>query len=342
MWLNIEFMTPLLIDCWIDNILLNYDNETRTTSNQPGVETRVPGFGDPTVVEYLDPSERFFSATHYFNKISDSLVSHGYERNVTLRGAPYDFRKGPNEQQQWFSDMKKLIEDTSQSNSNTPATILCHSMGCPLSLIFLQQQTQSWKDKYVAKFVTLAGAWGGSVKALKVFAVGDDFGAFSIKGSTLRKEQISMPSLAFLLPSPLFWEPDRLLASTKTRNYTINDLKDFFYDLNCPTCWEMRVDMLPYANNFSPPGVETVCIYGSGLPTLETLNYPSDDLSKKPTLVTGGGDGTVNTRSLQACVQWKGKQTKDVHVVEVPGLDHFYQILSNATVIDRLIEFIVQ
>lgn len=335
-------MTPLLIDCWIDNIILNYNNETRTTSNQPGVETRVPNFGDPTVVEYLDPSEKFIGATHYFNSFADTLVQNGYVRNKSLRGAPYDFRKGPNEQKQWFIDMKQLIKDTSTMNDGAAVTILCHSMGCPLSLVFLQQQSQSWKDKYVAKFVTLAGAWGGSVKALKVFAVGDDFGAFSISGSTLRREQISMPSLAYLLPSPIFWEKDRLIAYTNNRNYTINDLRDFFYDLDCPTCWEMRKDMMPYVNNFSPPGVETVCIYGSGLPTIETLVYPSSDLSKKPSLITGDGDGTVNSRSLQACNQWKGKQKKNVKTIEIPGVDHFYQILSNTTVIDCVVELIIQ
>lgn len=45
-------------------------------------------------------------------------------------------------------------------------------MGAPMCLIFLQRQTQKWKDKYLSSLITLAGVWGGSVKALKVFAVG--------------------------------------------------------------------------------------------------------------------------------------------------------------------------
>jgi len=45
-------------------------------------------------------------------------------------------------------------------------------MGGCMTLKFLRDQTQSWKDKYVRALVSLAGVWGGAVKALKVFAVG--------------------------------------------------------------------------------------------------------------------------------------------------------------------------
>lgn len=41
-----------------------------------------------------------------------------------------------------------------------------------MTLKFLRAQTQEWKDQYVRALVSLAGAWGGAVKALKVFAVG--------------------------------------------------------------------------------------------------------------------------------------------------------------------------
>lgn len=82
-----------MIDCWIDNVKLNYNNETRKTSDQPGVEVRVPGWGSSETVEWLDPSHA--SSGAYFKDIGNALVSMGYVRNVTLLGAPYDFRRGP-------------------------------------------------------------------------------------------------------------------------------------------------------------------------------------------------------------------------------------------------------
>lgn len=84
---------PIVIDCWTDNARLIYDNETRTTSNSPGVETRVPGWGDSDSVEWIDPTHA--SAGAYFKDIGNALVGIGYSRNLSLKGAPYDFRKAP-------------------------------------------------------------------------------------------------------------------------------------------------------------------------------------------------------------------------------------------------------
>ena len=73
---------------------LIYDNVTRTTRNQNGVDIRIPGWGDPFVVEYLDPSKA--SPGSYFKDIGNMLVNElGYIRNHSIRGAPYDFRKAP-------------------------------------------------------------------------------------------------------------------------------------------------------------------------------------------------------------------------------------------------------
>lgn len=89
---NTAFFKSVLLQ--IDNLKLNYDNMTRTTSNQPGVDIRVPGWGNPIVVEYIDPSRA--SPGSYFSDIGNMLVNDmGYVRNLSLRGAPYDFRKGP-------------------------------------------------------------------------------------------------------------------------------------------------------------------------------------------------------------------------------------------------------
>lgn len=92
-WLNMELLVPVVIDCWIDNIKLIYDNKTRTTRNPDGVDIRVPGWGGTETVEWLDPSHA--ATGSYFTDIASTLVTLGHVRNVTIKGAPYDFRKAP-------------------------------------------------------------------------------------------------------------------------------------------------------------------------------------------------------------------------------------------------------
>ena len=64
------------MDCFVDNTILKYDPVSRTTSNNDGVEVRVPGFGNTTeTVERLDkwPLGRIYSV--YFARVVESLVS---------------------------------------------------------------------------------------------------------------------------------------------------------------------------------------------------------------------------------------------------------------------------
>lgn len=124
--------------------------------------------------------------------------------------------------------MKQLVEETFELGGQQRVTLLVHSMGGPMSLVFLQRQTKAWKDKYIARLISLAGAWAGSAKAIKVFAIGDDLGSFALSGSVLKAEQITSPSLAWLMPSPHFWKPNEVLVSTDQRTYTMSNINEFF------------------------------------------------------------------------------------------------------------------
>ena len=58
---------------------------------------------------------------------------------------------------EYFVKLKKLIEDTYSANGNKKITLMSHSLGCPYSLVFLNKQTQDWKDKYILQWITLSG-----------------------------------------------------------------------------------------------------------------------------------------------------------------------------------------
>ncbi|CAF91462.1 unnamed protein product [Tetraodon nigroviridis] len=93
LWIDLNMLMPIGVDCWIDNMRLVYNRTSRRSSNSPGVQVRVPGFGQTYPIEFLDSSR----LAGYFHTMVQQLVNMGYTRNETVRGAPYDWRLAPSE-----------------------------------------------------------------------------------------------------------------------------------------------------------------------------------------------------------------------------------------------------
>lgn len=110
-------------------------------------------------------------------------------------------------------------------------------------------------------------------------------------------------------------------------------------DLDYPIGWEMRKDTQKFTEDFTPPGVEVHCIFGTNVGTVEKLVYKSDDLRSNPKLVDGLGDGTVNARSLDACKLWAGQQTQNVYFLELPGRDHM-AVLSDRIAVKYIVDIL--
>jgi len=327
LWLDPIQLMPLLINCWSDNIRLVYDNATHTTSNSPGVQIKFPNFGNTTPVEYLDVGRSDYAM--YFGKMVETLVrSLGYRRGENLFGAPYDFRKAANEHQKFFSDFKALIEDAYEKNGGTRVVIVTHSMGSPMTHYFLVNQVSAeWKAKYVRAFVSLSGVFGGTVRAMKVFAVGDNLGNYFVSQNALRFEQRGNPSLAWLMPSPDLWAEDEVLVQSANVNVTLNNFDDFYdwMGLANDDGKMMRHDVLPLSKGIKAPGVEVFCWHGVNVSTVEKLVYSTFPTSS-PEFEMGDGDGTVNRRSMEACLRWKGEQDQPVHHKTFWGIDHAQMI----------------
>jgi len=88
-------------------------------------------------------------------------VANGYERKVSVRGAPYDFRFAPHSQLSYFDKLRQLVEETWALNDHRKVVLLAHSMGGLYAAYFLSRQPAAWKDRYIQALITVNTPWGG-------------------------------------------------------------------------------------------------------------------------------------------------------------------------------------
>ncbi|KAK7601461.1 hypothetical protein V9T40_008902 [Parthenolecanium corni] len=344
LWLDPKHICPMA--CFADNMRLHYNATTGTTYNSPGVETRVP----PYLVKQENDT--------YYEKFIGVLEKYGYKRNASIKQAPYDWRKGPHEINEYWDHLRQLVVNTYHENNNTRVSLIVHSMGGPMALAFLHQQPQRFKDTYIESLISLSGAYGGSTQALSVFIRGIVTSIFwrlqgyqpicnpiqriideikALYNPSIQQVANSFPSLYWLFPSPIAWEKSEVLIQTPSKNYSLGNIHELFQYLNRTTEYEFYQKVLPYNLNFSAPGVEVYCLYGQNKTTLSSLEYTDKFPLGKVKEVTGDGDGTVNLNSLQTCKQWKSQQKEPFHELAFMNVNH-----TSMTTDDTVIEYILK
>ena len=320
-WLNTADLLAKT-SCWADNIRLSVNATTGRSTNAPGVETRVPYWGSTEAFEELDPAVPFH-ATAAFRQLVDAFVAAGYERNVTLRGAPYDFRHTP-DSSDFPSRLRTLIEETVEAAGGQRATLVSHSMGGLQTLYFLQSMTAPWKAQHIAQWIPISTPLAGAAKVARLFASGDNEG-LPISPAAVRDEQRSYETNHWLLPSAGVDSPwaGFTLVRTETANYTVDDMNDFFSAVgySVGALVQPRVAAL-LPSRGTGPGVPVLCLYSSGIETPLSFYYPGADFGRSPVITNGDGDGTVNSRSLRLCERWQGTQREAVRVQTFASVTH--------------------
>lgn len=104
-------------------------------------------------------------------------------------------------------------------------------------------------------------------RAFSCVFTGDSLGVVFVKPIKVREEQRSMPSSAWLMPSDKAWGPDEILVMQPERNYTVNDYKQFFQDINYMDGWYMRQDTVNLIRDLTPPGIKVHCLHGINVKT---------------------------------------------------------------------------
>ncbi|CAK8678190.1 unnamed protein product [Clavelina lepadiformis] len=341
LWLNLKLLMPGNLPCTVNYWRMMFDANTNTSHTIPGVETRVPGFGTAYAIEYMDPSW----AAYFMGNVGadahalvEELLQHGYVRDTSITGAPYDFRLTMASQKLYFRKLRLLVEWTYKQNGNLKVALIGHSLGGLYTTWFLNHQSQSWKDKFIDCFISVSTPWGGSIEALQSIVSGFNFRQSEIDSFVVRKAQQTFESNYLLLPNPNVWPKATAFVATDERNYTASradithlveklqmspDMYHYVLDTNAK--WRRGV-MPPH------PGVTTFCLYGAEITTGHALYYSGHDLiHDQPILSNTIGDGSVGHLSLSACREWDLKDRQ----IELKGIGHV-QMIQHKKAIDLI------
>ncbi|TPP56027.1 Phosphatidylcholine-sterol acyltransferase (Lecithin-cholesterol acyltransferase)/ Phospholipase A [Fasciola gigantica] len=321
-WVNLWYLMFQLTVA--KQLELRFDPATGTTSDIGPCKIVFPGWGQTWTIENMDTCKH--TATVYFEYLVSAVRKDPfYVSGRTLRGAPYDFRKDPYENETFVSKMKNLVEETYRNAGGRRIVLLGHSLGALYGLHFLRGVSDEWKKKYINTFLSVSGPLGGSVKAMLSESFGNNFGIPLRSPLDFRPIARSMTTTAFLLPDERIWPASVPLMITPTRNYSSNDYEHFFRDMNYTIGYQMYLDIKNRFDGFkAPTGVDEIyCVHGTQVDTPHQIIYlpPTDSRppfpDQTPHLLMGDGDGTVDLKSLQICHKWPGVKT-----VTFPGASH--------------------
>ncbi|KAL6995326.1 Lecithin-cholesterol acyltransferase-like 1 [Sarracenia purpurea var. burkii] len=328
-WFDFSVLLAPYTQCFARRMTLRYDADVDDYRNAPGVEFRVSDFGSTKSLLYLNPTLR--KTTEYMASLVKSLEQIGYVDGKTLFGAPYDFRYGLAAAghpcrvgSKFLQDLKDLIEEASISNGGKPVILVSHSLGGLFVLHLLNSNSPSWRQKHIKHFVALAAPWGGTVTEMLTFASGNSLGVPLVDPLLVRDEQRSSESNLWLMPSPKLFGLKKPLAITPNATYTAHDIPDFLNDIGFRegvSRYETRI--LPLVERLAAPEVPVTCVIGAGVKTPETLFYGEGGFDRRPEVVYGDGDGTVNMVSLLGvATEWAEEKNQELKVVRVRGVSH--------------------
>ncbi|KAL9647298.1 hypothetical protein ABK040_011665 [Willaertia magna] len=252
----------------------------------------------------------------YMTGLIDYLVKEAcYERDKTIRAFPYDFRLSPKE---WsatnrsiggdYERFKVLIEETFKLNDNKKVSLVSQSLGSPFTQYFLAHYvTQEWKDKYIDRFISISGAFDGTIYSKIALIQGIIF-ELDVFDKRATVEMISTWPSAY--STFVQKEYDFPFFIYNGKEYFTSNYEEFFKDLDLKDAYKL-LQHIRVKDRYKAPNVTTHCITGFGFETPLQFYYngtkPLKDLDITDFKLTKfvDGDTTIPTEALDICHNFK-------------------------------------
>lgn len=316
LWPTPNFTTEGDFLCWETAMRTVFNPLTGMVESTPGVEVDTVNFGA-------------------FNGTSLGLIVpywqvHGFVEGVDIFCAPFDWRLASSGLERFFTRLQALVEHAYTLNDNRTVDLLAVSFGPQVALSFLHRMTPEWKAKYIRWFVAESPLWSGSPSAVLAESAGYRPYPNASTGEIdfLRMISASTHSTLWIFPregtSNTTWTDTEPIVSTPSRKYMSGNLSTLLEDLG----FEERARSLapimadPDLHDFAAPGVDTVVVYGTEVPTAGSMIF-SQDFDRNPRKVPPmpqiindpqGGDSLVNVRSsLRSLYAWPAAQRASGH-----------------------------
>jgi lysophospholipase III len=297
------------------------------------------------------PSDGFLN--NYMADFLSLLEAKGLVKGSTLFVMNYDHRKitNTNDLNDLVNSFKGLVEGL-----QSPAIIIGHDIGSVIANILLNKMSQQWKKDHINKFISIAGSFGGSPKALRVLLSGDTVGSPSDQ-QIIRDTLYNFSGLHLSLPNPKVFG-DAPMITFQNVNYSANDIRTLIEKTFGPDTGKLYIlakDLQDLSMN--APGVPTYIFGGQNVNTESSYRYSytlQDSPDRKyPYYNTFeannnkfqfnnverintqyNGDGTIPDFCLKYPLNWSKQQKEPVYFKFYDAAEHLKILSMNDTLSD--------
>jgi hypothetical protein len=222
--------------CWKTLFRVGVSNSSgvpRWYQTDSTVTTSINPMGSLTGIDTLFTIGGFnVFLAYYMHELIKGLKSYisntGLNADNYVYGAGYDFRLIGDDTytNNWCNQLKDLVQRV-YSSTGKKVSLMAHSLGGLVTMIFLSRQTQTWKNTYIHSFIPVNVPFGGAPKITRSIVSGYNF---EFQGKDEEYTDVIRPlASSFLLqPQQIF---NHNIVKTPSKVYNVPNLTQMYNDM---------------------------------------------------------------------------------------------------------------
>ncbi|OHT05442.1 hypothetical protein TRFO_26867 [Tritrichomonas foetus] len=314
-------------DCYGKLMNTKYDETTRRVSPLQGITITSEPFGD-------------YESQYSFVPLANELKKQGYQKNVNLFGALYDFIHYPLGLDDFLNILIQKIEEAYKVNSEK-AVLIGQSLGTHfVYMILTKWTTKQWREKYIDRAIFVAPAFLGCFNPFDEFVQGWFSNLKVTPGVTESARR--MTACQVLATNYVVGEnsivfknsedPSKSVKAPEIRQYLIQN--KVLTDDNIKIFDEIETILKEYPTE---PDVPSLVIYNSGIDT--KVAFDATEGIDKLKYIYGKGDETCQSEGAEwVCDHWSNVKCFDAKSSS-QTYEHISMLFASDN-IQRMIRFI--